>query len=122
MPLAIWLYLILKISAYTLAGRVLLRLHEAEGSAFLFGVLRTMMGLAAGWLVGMLENPLEMSLYPRLLVARVVIWAVAIIAFFGVERDAPWKTCLYVVGGVVWSCALDFPTFLITLPATLRMC
>lgn len=115
----------LKFGGYTLAGRVLTSAYRVEGSAVLFGLVRTLAGMLIGGTVVYLLQPSQYDLsgtYAVLITTHFVVWALSIAVFFGRDGE-DWSRIIFAaVVGTVWSCVLDIPSFVIAIPFFMRTC
>jgi hypothetical protein len=113
---------LLKVGAYTLAGHYLLRVYKVEGSAFVFGLVRAITGLALGGLAFWLLDPRLGSGYPLLILVHFAAWSMCIAAFFG-RGGEDWSRVVFgAVLGTVFSMILDIPSFLVAAPLLMRTC
>jgi hypothetical protein len=113
---------LLKVGAYTLAGHYLLRVYKVEGSAFVFGLVRAITGLALGGLALWLLQPKFGEGYASLVLIHFVAWSTCIAAFFGRGGEDWSKVVFGAVLGTVFSMILDVPSFLAAIPLLARTC
>lgn len=104
-----------KLVGYSAAGLYLNRVeHTTRPHPLAFGVVRTVVGIAAGisyafLLSGFAISNQEITFYAGLIPIRIIEWLVLLWLFYRGAENIETKRWKYVVLGVLWSYALDLP-------------